>query len=71
MTAEQIREYIDQHIEAGHLPQEFATFRILGEIAAQLAEYNERNARAEKVGLELAQRSMNMMERTEKELDKV
>jgi len=42
MTAAEIREYLNEHIAKRTLPDELASFRILGEIAAQLAELNER-----------------------------
>ena len=66
MNAEQIREYIEQHIQGGNLPQDLAAFRMLGEIAAQFAEYNERAARQEPTALKIAKKSLAMMERTEK-----
>ena len=46
------------------------TRSILREIAAQLAEMNERHARAQEFAEKMATRSMEMMDRAEKDLDK-
>jgi hypothetical protein len=40
MTAEEIREYIDQHIQEGAVSNETVQCRILSEIAAHLADLN-------------------------------
>jgi hypothetical protein len=44
VTSQEIREYTDQHMERRALDNEYATFRMLGEIAAQLAELNSKTA---------------------------
>jgi len=62
MTSEQIRNMPVTGLEVNRNA-------ILREIAAQLAEWNERNARAEKKAMEIADRSMGLIERSEKSLD--
>ena len=83
MTADEIRKERDKAIDK--FSQEEKTPRsdsyeceiafwlgiFLPEIAAQLAEQNERNARAEKKALELADRSMALIERGEKYFDEL
>lgn len=71
MNAGEIREYAEQHIKGGHVPPDLAAFRMLSEIAAQLAEYNERAARAEPFAMKVAEKSLAMMERTEKACDEL
>ena len=42
MDAREIRAYVEAHFQQGTVKQELAEFRLLGEIAAHLAEMNER-----------------------------
>jgi hypothetical protein len=78
MTTEEIRA-IQQRLREGKdddgKPLEDVVFVSrafwLAEIAAQLAEWNERNARAEKKAMEIADRSMGLIERSEKSMDEL
>jgi hypothetical protein len=81
MTAEEIRKRRDEAIdnfsdapktvEQYHGEIAFWLGVFLPEIAAQLAEWNERNARAEKKAMEIADRSMGLIERSEKSMDEL